>query len=87
MNGRKTARRLEEIDEEALKAFRRGGCLGSEEFRQKMLELMGAKLGETHSGELRRETAKQKANHIISEEMSRLGWRNWFGAPTKKRSW
>jgi hypothetical protein len=40
----------------------------------KMLELMEGKLGENHSGELHRETAEQKANRIICEELSRLGW-------------
>src|SRR6266446_4303458 len=72
---RMEARRLEEMDDEALKPFRRGWCLGSDEFRKKMLDLMDGKLGENHSGELHRETAEQKADRIISEEMSRLGWR------------
>src|SRR5438046_1116636 len=44
-------RRLEEEDETALKPFRRGWCLGSEEFKQRMLDLMEGKLGWTHSGE------------------------------------
>jgi hypothetical protein len=68
------ARRLEEPDEE-FKPLRRGWCLGSEQFRQRMLELMEGKLGESHSGELHRETAEQKANRIISEELARLGWK------------
>jgi hypothetical protein len=68
------ARRLEEADEEALKPLRRGWCLGSEPFRQKMLELMDGRLGENHSGELHRETAEQRANRIIAEELSRRGW-------------
>ena len=68
-------RRLEAVDEQALKPFRRGWCLGSEEFKQEMLELMEGKLGESHSGELHRETAEQKASRIISEEMLRLGWK------------
>jgi hypothetical protein len=68
------ARRLEEADDEALTPLRRGWCLGSEPFRQKMLELMDGKLSENHSGELHRETAEQKANRIISEELSRRGW-------------
>ena len=67
--------RLAETEEQALKPFRRGWCLGSEEFKQKMLELMEGKLGENHSGELHRETAEQKASRLISEEMSRLGWK------------
>ena len=36
---------------------------------------MESNLGENHSGELHRETAVQKANRIIGEEMSRLGWK------------
>ena len=40
-----------------------------------MLGLMEGNLGENHSGELHRETAVQKANRIICEEMSRLGWK------------
>ena len=68
------ARRLEEEDGEALKALRRGWCLGSKEFREKMLELMEGKLGDNHSGELHRETAEQKANRILGEELARLGW-------------
>ena len=35
---------------------------------------MDGKLGENHSGELHRETAEQKANRILSEELSRRGW-------------
>src|SRR5438876_12247259 len=40
---RMEARRLEETDEEALKIFRRGWCLGGEEFRKEMLEKMEGK--------------------------------------------
>jgi len=69
------ARRLEEEDTQGLKPLRRGWCLGSEEFREKMLELMDGKLGENHSGGLHRESAEQKAHRIISEELSRLGWK------------
>ena len=61
-------------DEEALKALRRGWCLGSQEFRQRMLELMEGKLGDNHCGELHRETAEQKANRIIGEELARRSW-------------
>ena len=45
---RMEARRLEEENETALKPFRRGWCLGSEEFKQKMLHLMEGSLGENH---------------------------------------
>ena len=39
------ALRREEEDEQGLKPLRQGWCLGSEEFRQKMIELMEGKLG------------------------------------------
>jgi len=64
-------RRLEAIDEEALKPLRRGWYLGREQFKEQMLELMEGKLGESHSGELHRETAEQRANRIIAEELAR----------------
>lgn len=67
------ARRLEEEDQEALQPLRRGWCLGSEEFRQRMLGLMEGKLGENPAGELHRETAEQKGKRIIGEELARRG--------------
>jgi REP element-mobilizing transposase RayT len=72
---RMEARRFEEADEASLSVFRRGWCLGGKEFRNQMLEKMEGKLGEHHSGELRRETAEAKADRIIAEELSRLGWK------------
>jgi hypothetical protein len=48
--------------------------LGSEQFKEQMLELREGKLGENHSGELHRETAEQRANRIIAEELARRGW-------------
>ncbi|HTV40144.1 MAG TPA: hypothetical protein VMF08_06200 [Candidatus Sulfotelmatobacter sp.] len=36
---------------------------------------MEGKLGDHHSGELRRESAEAKAQRIIAEELRRLGWR------------
>jgi len=71
---RMEARRLEETDPEALRAVRRGWCLGSEEFKREMLERVDGKLGENHSGELRQQTARQKAERIIAEELDRLKW-------------
>ena len=71
---RMEARRLAETDPEALKTFRRGWCLGGEEFKRQILEQMAGKLGDHHSGELRRETAEARAARIVAEELSRLGW-------------
>ena len=55
--------------------FRRGWCLGSEGFREEMLQKMEGRLGENHSGELRRETARAKGERIVAEELKRLGWK------------
>lgn len=68
------ARRLEPGDEKGLKALRRGWCVGSEEFQQRMLEETEGQLGEHHFGQLRRESAEAKAQRIISQELRRLGW-------------
>jgi len=71
---RMEARRLGD-DEQGLKALRRGWCLGSDDFRRQMLEKIEDKLGDHHSGELRRETAEAKAERIIAQELRQLGWR------------
>lgn len=68
------ARRLEEADPEARKAIRRGWCLGGEQFKGQMVERLEGNLGEHHSGELRRESAADKAERIVAEELGRLGW-------------
>ncbi|MDA1276669.1 MAG: hypothetical protein O2960_21835 [Verrucomicrobia bacterium] len=67
-------RRMEEANEESLKTLRRGGCLGGNQFRERMLEEMEGKLGDHHSGEWHRETAEARAERIIAEELARLGW-------------
>ena len=66
--------REQETEGAPWKALRRGWCLGSPEFRKELLERLEGKLGEHHSGELRRETAEAKAERIIAEELRRLGW-------------
>jgi hypothetical protein len=72
---RMEARRLDETDAGTLKVCRRGWCLGSEGFREEMLQKMEGRLGESHSGELRRETARAKGERIVAEELKRLGWK------------
>ena len=68
-------RRAEETDPEALKALRRGWCLGGEGFRREMLLRMSSSLGEHHSGQLHRQAADARAERILAEELSRRGWR------------
>jgi hypothetical protein len=72
---RMEARRLEAQDEEGLKALRRGWCVGGEAFRKEQLVRMEGRLGEHHSGELRRETDQAKCERIVAEELARLGWK------------
>jgi REP element-mobilizing transposase RayT/AraC-like DNA-binding protein len=67
-------RRGEETDPEALKALRRGWCLGGERFRRELLLRMEGRLGEHHAGELHRASAEAKAERIIAEELGRQGW-------------
>ena len=67
-------RREEETDGREWADVRRGWCLGGEEFRRELLDRIGGRLGEHHSGELRRESAETKAERIIAEEFQRLGW-------------
>ena len=79
------ARRLEPGDEEALKALRRGWCLGSEEFKQQKLEELDGMVGQHHFGEMRLEVAQCKAERIICEELRRLSWDEAGLAARRKR--
>ncbi len=67
-------RRTEEDDAAQWKPLKRGWCLGSEEFRAKLLEQMDARLSDQHSGKLRRESAEAKGERIVAEELKRLRW-------------
>jgi hypothetical protein len=67
-------RRTEEADAEALKALRRGWCLGGETFRRELLLRMEGGLGEHHAGELHFAMEEAKAQRILTEEFERHGW-------------
>ena len=71
------ARRREEEDEQGLKPLRRGWCLGIEEFRQNMLELMERKLGvgrtNLRSDVLPSASPPRSAAILIMEEMGAPG--------------
>jgi putative transposase len=54
-----------------------GWCLGSEEFRQELLDQVSELAGPEHRGEDIRQSAQQKAERIVQEELGKLGW----GAP------
>jgi len=72
---RMETRRREEGDPTEWKGVRRGWCLGSEPFKKALLERLRGKLGEHHSGALRRESDAARAEAIIEEELKRIGWK------------
>jgi hypothetical protein len=71
---RMEARRVADDDSEFV-GIKRGWCLGSEEFRQELLEQMSERRGAEHYGQEIRESAEGKAQRIIRQEMKRWGWR------------
>lgn len=56
------------------KGVRRGWCLGDKRFRKELLAQMAERAGESHYGEELRESALEKAQRIVAEELKRLGW-------------
>src|ERR1043165_8085101 len=76
-------RRLAEEGAE-FKAIVRGWCLGSEEFRKELLAQMSVKAGAEHYGREIRESALEKAQRLVAEELKRLGWKEKTLAETSK---
>jgi putative transposase len=70
---RMEARRSSEAAEE-WRAVRRGWCLGSEEFRQRLLEEMHGRTGVHHGGQERRESEEAWAERLLAEELARRRW-------------
>ncbi|HWT78878.1 MAG TPA: hypothetical protein VN648_08740, partial [Candidatus Methylomirabilis sp.] len=60
-------------DGEEFRPLLRGWCLGSEAFRQELLEQM--QVGPEHYGEEIRESGEQKAHRLLAAELKELGWR------------
>jgi putative transposase len=75
---RELARRMEvrrlEDDDELWKKIRRGWALGSEEFRDELLQAMEQRSSEYVGGEEIKESEQQKAERIIQGQMRLLGW-------------
>jgi putative transposase len=67
-----TRRAQEDGDE--FQPLRRGWCLGSETFRQELLERVGAGASEPYRADARQETTEEKARRILREELAALGW-------------
>ena len=82
---RTEAWRLQPGEEQALKALRRGWCLGSEEFKQQQLEDLDGQVRQHHFGQMRLEVAQAKGERIIVEELDRLHWQEADLALRRKR--
>ncbi|MHC1765134.1 MAG: hypothetical protein AB9869_12680 [Verrucomicrobiia bacterium] len=59
---------------EGLGTMRRGWYLGDEEFRRELLGQMERKMGRHHGGIERRESAEQRAEEILRDELKKRGW-------------
>ena len=66
---RRASEELEELEEAV-----GGWCVGSEEFRDELLAQMHERKGAEHFGPEIRESAVQKAQRLVKEELARLGW-------------
>lgn len=53
---------------------RRGWYFGGDAFRDELLEAVEKRVGESHSGAQRQESAEEKAHRIVRKELTRLGW-------------
>ena len=54
--------------------LRRGWCFGPKEFREELLERIGAKRGPQHSGEELRESDEQKAARLVARMLGAAAW-------------
>jgi REP element-mobilizing transposase RayT len=57
------------------KAIRRGWCFGKPTFRKGLLKQMAGRMGAKHYGAERLQTAQEKAERIVREELRRFKWR------------
>jgi REP element-mobilizing transposase RayT len=72
---RMEARRAQEGDAEQWKGLRRGWCLGSQPFKQSLLERLHGQLGPNHAAEMRQEADRARAAGIIEAELNGLQWK------------
>ena len=67
-------RRRAEKPGKEFKPVERGWCLGSEEFRQELLEQVSARPGSSHYGEVVQEAIEAKAERLVVAGLKALGW-------------
>ena len=58
--------------------------MGSEQMKQRMLEMMGSAMGRDHGGEEKHETDKQKAERLLMKELQKRGWAEQDWEPRRK---
>ena len=75
---REFARRMElrraEEEPEDYERVRRGWCLGSDEFRQELLDTVQGRAGANHYGADRQESSAQYAERLVADGLKKLGW-------------
>ena len=73
-SGLQMERRRAEESAADYEGIRGDWILGSEAFRQELLAAVSERVGPSHYGAARQETAVQKAERVVKEEMERLNW-------------
>ena len=68
------ARRAEESTAD-YEQLRKDWVLGTEQFRQELSAAVTERIGPSHFGEQRQETAEQKAERLLKAELEKLGWK------------
>jgi hypothetical protein len=61
-------------DEEAAAQIRRGWCLGSPQYRQELLDRFAEVCGENQTKEIRLEGGRARAERVITQALTALGW-------------
>ena len=72
--GKRMELRRWEDDDEMYQKIRRGWVLGSDEFRAELLDAVKTPNREHTSGDELRQSEEQRAEHIVREELRKLGW-------------
>ena len=67
-------RRAQETESD-FKPIRWGWCFGDEQFRKELLAQMTEKMGACHYGPEVQESAEEKANRILAQELQRRKWK------------
>src|SRR5208283_3746606 len=72
---RMETRRVGEGDPDQWKGMRRGWFLGGEPFKRGLLERLREQLGPNHSGEMREQAERARAEGIIAAALKQMRWK------------